>query len=86
MLAPTASISVSAKTGDMSLDEAKEVITEMVSDGVHDVQQVQEPERRAHKPRIGTMGVRQMWNECVGEVSAVLGPVDVSADGGFVPQ
>lgn len=52
-------------TGDKKVaSEAKEAITDMMAEGVHEVSK---HKPRARKPRIGNMAVRQTWDECVGE-------------------
>lgn len=55
----------SANTEDVTLDEAKEAMADIVKEGTH--RPVHEHDARARKPRLGNMGVRQSWKECVGE-------------------
>ena len=59
----------SANAEDVRLDEAKEAMADIVKEGTH--RQVHEHDTRARKPRLGNMGVRQSWKECVGESWAV---------------
>lgn len=55
----------STNAEDVTLDEAKEAMTDIVTEGTH--RQVHEHDARARKPRLGNMGIRQTWKECVGE-------------------
>lgn len=55
----------SANTEDVKLDEAKEAMADIVKEAAP--RQVHEHDTRARKPRLGNMGVRQSWKECVGE-------------------
>eukprot|EP00904_Undaria_pinnatifida_P003371 jgi/Undpi1/13034/HiC_scaffold_8.g02697.m1 len=54
----------SADTKDAKLEEAKDAMAGIAQEGAH--RQVHEHDTRARKPRLGNMGVRQSWNECVG--------------------
>lgn len=65
----------SADTKDAKLEEAKDAMAGIAQEGAH--RQVHEHDTRARKPRLGNMGVRQSWNECVGEshaAAALRGP------------
>lgn len=44
--------------------EAKETLIDKMEEGVHEVPK---HKTRAQKPRIGSMGARQTWDECLGE-------------------
>lgn len=55
-----------ADAGENKMEEAKQALSEMVTEGVNK-HRVHEYDTRARKPRIGNMGARQTWKECVGE-------------------
>lgn len=46
--------------------DAKAALTELVTDGEAQVHE-ESKQAKAGKPRFGSMGIRQSWNECVGE-------------------
>lgn len=58
--------------GGHSVEETKEALHEQVGESVHKEHLVHEPASRKHKPRIGNMGVRQSWSQCIGERSALI--------------
>lgn len=52
--------------GENAMSEGNEALNEFVAEGKYDVQE-KTPRTRSKQPRFGTMGVRQTWEECVGE-------------------
>lgn len=55
------------KPDDQNVEEPKAAVTENVSKGVN------ERKPKTKKPRIGTMGIRQKWTECIGEGDRLVG-------------
>lgn len=60
------------KPGDNKVEDATEAFTGVVNEGMNDGHHVHEPRAKARKPRLGNMGLRQSWEECVGEVTAPM--------------
>lgn len=61
-----------ATPGAHSVEEAKEALNEKVGESVHEEHRVHEPAKQKRKPRVGNMGVRQSWSQCIGERSALM--------------
>lgn len=63
-----------AQTGGAGVEEAKEAVTELTEGVTEDIGVGERPvhrhETKARKPKMATIGVRQTWNDCVGEEAA----------------
>lgn len=53
------------------MEKAKEAVTELAAGVTEDIGVEERPvhkhEAKARKPKMATIGVRQTWNDCVGE-------------------
>lgn len=61
-----------ATPGAHSVEEATEALNEKVGESVHEEHRIHEPASRKRKPRVGSMGMRQSWSQCIGEHSALM--------------
>lgn len=73
MVARAAPMAEAGQQGGDEMEKAKEAVTELAAGVTEDIGVEERPvhkheyKTKARKPKMATIGVRQTWNDCVGE-------------------